>query len=206
MKFFNFSRTNIYEPGWRKVYSDRFAGFICPECGKYFIIKFKGLIDIEYPKWFQIKHYNNDDMVPYISTTFHLPCPHCDEFATYTSHDIIDPNIVPTITLLNKKGYETLYSCEGHYVGKRYGKVWSRAYILFSDASLRRIVKTNPLPKSWYLVSSDADYKDDFDDADIENRKLESADFIIRSDVKESTLEIMKDLYVWANSLPNLKD
>ena len=45
-------------------------------------------------------------------------CPSCGE---YTMHFMVDADIAETLSLLNKMGYKTIYSCQGHCMAKYIG-------------------------------------------------------------------------------------
>ena len=159
------------------------------------------------PIWFKtnIKIYNevveNSTIVsPCIDfegvCRYAVTCPNCGyEFEMVG----IDPNILPSIALLNKKGYATIASCEGHVMNGKV-KFISKAYVFFADKKYVKILKEYPLPDLWY----------------IDDINLEFSEFIIRSmeysDIEkeycsdEAVKERMEQLYKWVVSLPYWKD
>lgn len=94
------------------------AGFFCKHCYKP-IYK-----EIDYSL-----RMNND---VFVTTTYDIECPRCSYRNIW--NDVIDPNIVKYIALLNCKGYETYCCCEGHDYDN------SDAYILFKDTTLQEVI------------------------------------------------------------------
>ena len=122
-----------------------------------------------------------------------VTCPKCN--CEYEAIGI-DPNIVDTIALLNKKGYTTLYSCEGNRISFKDINPDSlcNAYISFKDNHMD-VLSDNPLPYNW-------------------NVDLSLNEFVIRSNIpdgmpveeycsEEVLKERMDSIYKWAESLPN---
>ena len=101
-------------------------------------------------------------------------CPYCGHDGEFVC---IDFKLAETISLLNKKGYRTKYSCEGH--GKRL-----EPYIYFS--AFQFTDNFNTLPSSWYV-----DYNPVFQDGDI-----------IRSNLIQYP-NCNTDIYNWACRLPS---
>ena len=123
---------------------------------------------------------HNNDIAPWLDRVYvAYECPACK------SHNVnlieLDPNIADAISILNKKGYRTLYCCEGH------GNESIDAYIYFESKPLLDKF-THTIPITWYV-----DY-----DWIIKYNK-----FIIRSDAA-SYAEAMLDIYEWAKELPDL--
>lgn len=96
----------------------------------------------------------------------------------------LDYNIAPTISILNKKGYYTMFCCESH-------EGEPTAYIYFSDIFIMdeviRVEKYK-LPDTWYI--DEEDYNDGM--------------FIIRSK-RTFYPDNIRDIELWATSLPDIK-
>lgn len=106
----------------------------------------------------------------------------CDECGEYIEEFLtIDGDIAATISLLNQKGWKTLFSCAGH------GNSTS-AYIYFKSNKYLQYIMANFLPKGWKI---------DVDDYILKR------DFIIRSTYNHYDIY---ELYEWANKLPILPD
>lgn len=105
----------------------------------------------------------------------------CDECKEYIEEFItIDGNIAPTISLLNQKGYKTLFCCEGHE------ETSESAYIYFRNIKYLKYILF--IPKGWKI-----------DVYDYTNMRS----FIIRSKCNNYNVS---ELYDWANRLPILPD
>lgn len=50
--------------------------------------------------------------------TINYNCPNCGE---YTTHYMVDADIAETLSLLNKMGYRTVFSCQGHCTARSTG-------------------------------------------------------------------------------------
>ena len=109
---------NIYDNNGLHIIKGT-AGFFCKHCYKP-IYK-----EIDYSLRI------NDDI--FVTTTYNIECPRCSYRNIW--NDIIDPNIVKYIALLNCKGYETYCCCEGHDYDKP-----PQPYILFKDTSLQKVI------------------------------------------------------------------
>lgn len=94
----------------------------------------------------------------------------------------LDPNISVVISIFNKKGFKTKFSCEGH------GK--DESYIFFENDEILTHFNIVPLPTSWFV--DEASYRDNIG-------------CIIRA--KSSQYEkALKDIENFANALPNLNE
>ena len=94
------------------------AALFCPDCGRmnYFKINSKITTNSKYICW--------------IMPTYVMNCSFCGH--KIYSDDVIDGGIAEAIEILNKKGYKTSYSCEGHYDDKH--GITSLPYILFNPS------------------------------------------------------------------------
>lgn len=110
-----------------------------------------------------------------------VKCNKCGLVFLVSSSNEIDKGIIETIALLNRKGYTTRFSCEGHDDWK-YWRKHPQAYIFFCERGLmREVVKEYPIPDSWFIDNS-------------------AIGFILRSSAKHKTR--LDDIYKWAESLP----
>lgn len=100
----------------------------------------------------------------------------CSKCKHYNDSIILDPNIAPAISIFNRKGYRTLFCCEGH--GNKI------PYVYFEDNFIMSVIHT--LPLTWYL---------DIDD--YQNMNV----IIIRSFILDWR-EAVYDLILWAESIP----
>lgn len=126
----------------------KFIGLMCPNCYEHIILKSSTHNSVEYLKNQKyteaVKH-----LILNIEPLYTVTCPYCGDIIV--TEDIIDPNMVEFISILNKKGYETKYSCEGHTEINRDFISYSHPYILFKDKNLKDILKYIPLQGGWYL-------------------------------------------------------
>lgn len=162
---------------------DGTLGFVCPTCGEISFI----------PTYLKYETDVNHESEEAIFPVFRVKCLHCEEkFNTIADYD---PNIVYILYDLNRKGYKTVYSCEGHVDSCGI----SLPYISFAD---KTICDTIAPPTGWvwtndskkvltlyYDMSDEAQYKilDDFNHNSITEDWKEQA-FI--------------DLATWVSDLP----
>lgn len=100
-------------------------------------------------------------------------CPHCGNSVTLIE---VDPCIIQVVSILNKKGYLTNFSCEGH-------NETSNPYIYFSNKKqMEKYLHT--IPTSWFL--------------DLED--IKEGRFIIRTEFEQKNVAIY-ELLEWANGL-----
>ena len=163
-------RKNRYGPN--ETYTGP-GGLICPKCGNGSV------------------HFFDHVKRGHQTQEIHIHCLDCDFQCNISSINIIDPNITKAISSLNRKGYKTRFSCEGHPDDTKYG---GTAYIEFVDASLKQIVKEHPLPSPWFLGVGGFDiYR-----------------FVIRAHEvdcqKEDWDERCERITEWADSLPVISD
>lgn len=115
------------------------AGFVCPECHSGVVSKIKLVHERRV----------NDTVGIKIKVHYNVRCPGCGSVYTWYD-DPLDPNITPYIAQLNGKGYETIFSCEGH-------KGNHQAYIMFRGNldRIAKVLETYPLPYPWYSEMND---------------------------------------------------
>ena len=151
-------------------------GFMCGNCYNYNIIKWQFKISTLICDNSLINETYASDLLP--SIKYEDGCPDCGKYSALIE---IDPNIVETISILNKKKYYTKFCCEGH-------ENKSNPYIYFDNN-----VKYIPgfieslmydLPITWYLDTED----------------LKRGNIIIRSDYCNHD-EAMLDILNWARNL-----
>ena len=77
---------------------------------------------------------------------------YCDECQKFTSHFVVDKGIAETVSLMNKLGYHTVYSCEGHYSPdeKYIGNKISQPYVFIKNERYNDKLLTNNLFKKLY--------------------------------------------------------
>ena len=150
-----------------------YIGFVCPHCFTPMIFRASITMNLQNVD-------KNSDAPLSITPQYNIQCTRCD---VVTSFDYcLDPNITPVIATLNRKGYETLHSCEGHRVNQQDS---SLPYIHFKYPKHKPIVKYIPLQGPWKL--------------DTENEY----EFIIKcDDLSVPIRERMAYLRRWANALP----
>lgn len=149
-------------------------GLMCPKCfnilKRNISIKYEIIIDTTKP--------NIDDNLYTITDTACMfkKCNVCE--SKNIKLIVLDESISDAISILNKLGYKTKYSCSGHEDYNTTG------YILFENDSILKVIHT--LPITWTL---------DLDDI----RKFNQ--ICIRS-YAESYYESILDLNEWVKSLP----
>lgn len=118
------------------IFEDGKLAMLCPKCKSvtYFDIdKDKRLYTIDYNK-------KDDD-----SPTYTCACKKCGTIVTQGSAEFLDPNIALAVSYLNKAGYETVGSCEGH-PDSLYSSSFSLPYISFKE---RYDISVTDLPEGW---------------------------------------------------------
>ena len=85
-------------------------------------------------------------------------CPNCKESVKFEQ---LDGTIGRIINILNTKGYYTAFCCEGHIEPDEYDAVegFANPYIYFYFWDYTDVLKTNPLPSTWYINDSDKECK-----------------------------------------------
>lgn len=170
-------------------------GVLCKVCGNPIIMKVHDHCIME--------HTANDvDDNMFHAAVNTITCPKCKCSSDYDV--LLDPAITPVLYVLNRRGYKTVFSCQGHNKQDdtllikndpndyyRETNKDSTAYIYFKDYShsLHDILIQYPLPKSWYYNP---------------NEEYNVFDFIIRAKTGIPINEYMPDIYEWAYSLPNI--
>ena len=191
-KYYNYRYDIVSLPRTYVETKKNHIGFFCQHCYHPWIMKYKSSVNLAYIDDVP----NNLDYSPTVFENFILRCPKCGKVNKFNS--FLDPNITETLALLNRKGWQTNFSCEGHpgesvdYVinndtgiGKEVTEHVSLPYIWFYPSINRNVVEYIPLPKPWYLDKNEDE-------------------FIIRCDTIDMAKERLHSLYLWADALPNL--
>ncbi len=169
-----------------------YGALVCPHC--YNTMIFRTTVTMN------IQNIDKEDthgisMIP----IYKCECTQCG-ITSYFEY-MLDPNIAPMIAELNRKGYETLGSCEGHNLNHNEAAL---PYITFKYANQRSICALYPLPDPWYLEGSEKDPRDyDALNKDSEFKYYPETHFVIRCDSLDMPIrERMAWLRRWVNSLP----
>ena len=191
-------------------YSD-YIGLLCPECYHYHIIEaistqILGRIKTDTQR---DPEDNIFDLIVIPDQILRWTCPECKSRVYQEDH--IDPNIVPIIALLNKKGFETEYCCEGHdcqtkpghdniFKNEVYledstdnldeeGIQYSHPYIKFKTTRMKYITDLLPLVHPWVRC----------------NEEINRISFQIEVEqVRLPKRETMGSLLLWAYYLPDI--
>ena len=175
-----FKRLDYSKPWHQITKAQDYLGIICPEC--YFPMIYRAHVQLN------IQHVDKLETAPVkLKEIYEITCVGCGHQFTWEGQ-LFDPNITPILSILNKKGWETIESCEGN---KLYDKPDSNvvldAYIRFKHPRQKAILERIPLPWKWELDSSWPD------------------DFIIRCTSVGTTIrERMSYLRRWAKALPEI--
>lgn len=84
-----------------------------------------------------------------------IVCEYCGTEFVNDTYEMLDPNIAEAVSLLNKAGLQTDFSCEGHTVFES-GEFHFAPYISFVNAEDIIKYKDN-IPENWY-ISIDTTY------------------------------------------------
>lgn len=121
---------------------------MCPECFNYFELEIDGRVFVS------LKDALTDESISPIDIDIETDqptiikiitkCKHCGKKVEFFE---VDSCIAPTIKALNKKGYPTVFSCQGHCTNNAF----SLPYIVFrlhpDSKKVKRILDT--LPNKW---------------------------------------------------------
>jgi len=118
-------------------------GLMCPKCLKMHYADINNCITIS--------NKNIDTNVEYYMQ--------CEECSSHTKMIVIDYNIAEAIEILNKKGYFTVYCCEGHveYDIEDNLYYYAPGYIYFLISYDKSILDRNPLPTEWLIYEEEAE-------------------------------------------------
>ena len=122
----------------KKMFFKGKAGFLCKHC--YADL----LADIDYKSF--VKPYSPYELYIQSNISFTIRCPYCDHVFEWIGTPI-DPNIVHSLSRLNRKGYYTVTSSEG--------SLFDISYITFRN-NMHRINKKYPLPWPWKVDNESA--------------------------------------------------
>lgn len=179
-------RVDFSKDNWDHRKIRGMVAFMCPHCLGLTYLKGGLTINLQ-------NEFGND---VYAEIHYKIQCNECGE-RYETTDDPLDPNIAPIISMLNRKGYETLYSCESHkYPANHSGKA-NQFYIYFKDVKYYKLVEKYPLPEA--LVH--------LDEEDLADGK-----FIIRGTVNSmdkkapSPYDLCDAVRRWARSLPDAEE
>jgi ribosomal protein S27E len=155
-------------------------GIMCPEC--------KNITYIEGSYSFNLKNVECPSNLVSARIIYKIQCNWCGTVIN-TTQDPIDPNIAPIISILNKKGYTTIESCEGHQCD---GENSSQPYILFAGNKIETVIANNPLPEGFYI-----------DKKDPKNRIGTVVKYTIKTTDKKypGTMALVTELRRWANRI-----
>ena len=172
MKRFKFDACTIIDkPNHYYTKYDGYVGFMCPKC---FSVNY---FEADFTVSGQKSTFNRKGIDYYMFPTFHIKCSRCNE--KFITQAWLDPNIAFVIGLLNKKGYETKYCCEGHREDEiflcdtsRNKKIKTAPYIMFrKEATIDFIKATVLLPSPWFIKGNSVRCKPK--DADKDGNYLE---------------------------------
>ena len=184
----------IIEEHWRG-----YIGFFCKKCFHPIIWPHEGIIRDQFSDFTDFLPASNITVKPH----FVFNCFNCGHYQEWDG--FLDPNITPMLATLNKKGYETEFSCEGHKEASyaRYdddGVIrnidsYSHPYILFTNRiqNMADVCKHIPLLGPWKAMS---------DDNVIEDNKF----YINVPDENSPLIQNMAWLKRWVDLLPYLDD
>ena len=150
-----------------------YMGVFCPVCFNPIVMRTSITLNMQ--------HVDKDEEAEIrVTQQYMIECPKCHTKNVYSKLD--GPNITPMLAELNRKGYETVGSCEGHRLNQKDAEL---PYIKFKYPRQRDVIKYIPLQGPWFLDETDF------------------PEFIIRCpDVSVPIRERMAHLRRWVNALP----
>ena len=157
-----------------------YNGLMCPACYDYEIVKFNYTCNLS----IEHKSLTKKDIYSTVNVMIDRKCPNCKG---YFEQIIVDPNIIESISILNKKGFYTEFCCEGHdneYPPSGYIKFRSRLILEYLDK----------LPSSWYH-----DIRDN-------NKYIYLYNCVVIRSKGENKQQELQDLLEFAKSLPDIKN
>lgn len=164
-------------------------GVLCPKCYAGTVLKGHLKYNVA-----PAENKYGDELFLFVKPKIAITCPECGK--TVFVDSFIDPNILPILTTLNRKGYITEFSCEGHAerVEDCFGR--SVAYIRFKHPEQRVILENYPITSPW----EDGSERNVIID---EEGIIEQIFSIDCPDTSTTIRERMAALRRWANSLPS---
>ena len=182
-------RTIEYSKKYHQVQKFKdYVGFYCKSCFNPMIYRASITINLQ--------HIDKEETASiFLQPHYELECPKCHHINQYD--ECLDPNITPMIAELNRKGYATVFCCEGHKVNQ---DSHSLPYIRFKYNGQKRVIDYVPLVGPWKL---DGDYETLIGDDGVEYRQYIGNRFTIRCDNLDMPIrERMAYLRRWVNALP----
>ena len=182
-----------YESGYSET-----IGLLCPKCYHYELVDASSKYTINHIDSACFLFKTSPDLRVRPIQILDWVCPECG--CDIRQYDHIDPNIVPIIALLNKKGFETEGCCEGHdyRMTSDYSNVseedmkeidYSFPYIQFKTNKMRYITDILPLIHPWVRADKESDFTS------------------FRIDVEQARLperKVLGSLLLWAYYLPDI--
>ena len=169
-----------YYTGHKKVFAHNgrsgTISLMCPRCYNIYEV---ALAVMEAATAISTNDLHIDDI--FLGYSIYCKCPSCKTEDLFIE---LDTNIAKAISIFNKKGYKTLYCCEGHKYTENYYD-YIASYIYFKDRSILEYI--DYLPETWFL-----DY----------TNIMDSGDIIIRSESFHCFDEAMMDILQFAINLP----
>ena len=165
-------------------------GILCPNC--YAGIVLKGRLKYNVAPAEKGKY--GDELLLFVKPRIAITCPECGK--TVFVDNFIDPNILPILTALNRKGFVTEFSCEGHVERVEDNDFeQSVAYIKFKHPEQRAVLERYPLISPW----EDGSERNIIVDKEI----IEQVFIIDCPDTSTTIRSRMAALRRWANGLPS---
>lgn len=177
-----FKRLNYSKPWHQIVKAQDYLGVLCPECFHPIVYRAHVQLNIQHIDKMETSSVE-------LIESYKITCPDCGNVFIWEGM-LMDPNIAPILSILNKKGWFTIESCEGNKLyDKPENDLTLDAYIWFKHPKQKAILDHIPLQGKWYL---DQDHPDDF---------------IIRCPSAGTTIrERMAWIRRWAKALPEIFD
>ena len=123
--------------------------------------------------------------------TYHkITCKHCKNIYMVKTIDLLDPNIAEIISIFNRCGMETEYSCEGNLD-------YMYPYIKFKDNKILDYI--NIIPNHWYINEDRYFYRNSKN-----NRSSITLEYDLNNCVCYDLEKEMEELFKFANEVYNI--